>query len=291
MSLRHWSVHFRLRALHTLALVLSVAPLATAAPAEVRPVALSGRVAPGAGGAIYSQIFSGTAVVNDHDQVAFEAQLSGGSVTNLNNLGLWLGDSPSSQSLLARSGNQPAGLPAGVTFSGGFEPPSLNNHGEVTFIASIEPALQPIEDGAWTTAGGTLRLLAADRYPLPNVPGTPSVLRGVWNASINDAGQSVFFAPLATSSSFYVDTPGQPLRRVISQGDALPGGSGLQALELYTPRSPITAASALPPRARAVPITTPASGPKSPARCGSLPAVATARPASPASTTLFTTPP
>ena len=77
MNGRHRSVHFRLRALQALAVILSVAPLAMAAPTEVCPVALSGLPAPGSNGATYAQIYGGTAVVNDQDQVAFIAQLSG----------------------------------------------------------------------------------------------------------------------------------------------------------------------------------------------------------------------
>ena len=74
-------------------------------------------------------------------------------------------------------------------------------------MASIRPAVQPIEAGAFTTSGGTLHLLAADRYPVPGTSGPPPVPQGVSNATINDAGQSVFSTASATSQSFWVDTP------------------------------------------------------------------------------------
>ncbi len=232
MSCSQWSAYVRLLSLVAFVAMLPATRVVASVPTEFRPIALSGQPAAGVPGATYSTIFSGNAVVNDHGQVVFQAQLSGSGVTSLNDFGLWLENSPTSHTLIARSGNQPPGLPDGVTFSGGFEPPGLNNRGEVTTIASIEPAVMPIEGGIFTTAGGPLRLLAADRYPLPNASGSPTVQRGVWFALINDAGQSSFSAPLSDSASYWVDTPGQPLRRVVTTGDTLPGDFSPHVLAL-----------------------------------------------------------
>src|SRR4051812_35754097 len=222
---RHPSALVRLCAFFIFTAMLPNAPLIAAAPTsatEVRPIALSGQPAAGVPGAIYSSIVGDSAAVNDHDQVVFEAYLSGGGVTDSNQFGLWIGNSLSSQTLIARTGNQPPGLPASMHFAESFEPPLLNNRGEVTFTPCIAPVAQPNKSGAWTTAGGPLRLLVAEEYPLPNYPGNP-IATSAWYTSLNDSGQSAFEASVSGGSSFFVDTPGQTLRRVVTTGDALPG--------------------------------------------------------------------
>ena len=216
-----------LRTLAALLAILSALPLVAAVPGELRTIALSGRSAAGVSNATY-QFIHGNAVVNDRGQVAFGGQLTGPGITAANNRGQWLGPSLTQQSLIARTGDQAVGLPAGIHIINGFpEPVALNNNGEMTFMAEIENA-QPSR-AIWTTAGGSLRLLAADRYPLPNTPGSPVVTSLVRAIDINDAGQSSFYTPMATGSSFWVDTPGQPLRRVVAVGDTLPGGTNLKA--------------------------------------------------------------
>jgi hypothetical protein len=160
----------------TARVLLPAAPLAavpTSAP-EVRLIALSGQPAAGVPGATYSTIVGDNAAVNDRDQVVFEAYLTGSGVTDGNRFGLWLGSSLTSQTLIARTGNQPPGLPASMHFAESFEPPLLNNRGDVTFTPCIAPVEQPNKSGTWTTAGGPLRLLVAEEYPLPNYPGTPT---------------------------------------------------------------------------------------------------------------------
>src|SRR5215212_8789685 len=112
----HTSAHGRLHAFLMLIAALPVAPLSAAPPAEVRTIALVGQPAPGVPGGSYSYIEGGTAKVNDRGQVAFTAQIAGSGITGLNNSGLWVSNSPTSQTLIARSGNRPPGLLAGVRF-------------------------------------------------------------------------------------------------------------------------------------------------------------------------------
>src|SRR5262249_39727281 len=114
----------------------------------------------------------------------------------------------------------------------GFGPPQLNNRGEVAFSCPIRPAAQPIESGAWTTAGGPLRPLAADRYPLTGAPGTPIVGRGVYGPLISDSGQTSFVTTFGSHTVLWVDTPGQPLRRVVGTGDNLRPGVGLPVTQV-----------------------------------------------------------
>jgi hypothetical protein len=232
----HWNPSTRAQwAIAFLALLaaMSATPLTASVP-EARPIVLSGQHAAGTTTANYSAIFGSSAMVNDHGQVAFTATMSGSGVNSANNMGLWLGDSPATNTLIARLGDRPPGLPVGARFSDwGFGPPQLNNRGEVAFSSPIQPAVQPIESGAWTTAGGPLRLLAADRYPLPGAPGSPIVGRGVYGPMISDSGQTSFVTTFGTNTTLWVDTPGGPLRRVVSTGDNLPPGVRLPVSQVF----------------------------------------------------------
>lgn len=201
---------------------------AAVSPPIARAIALSGQAAAGAGGAVYSSFDMDSIVVNESGQVAFTAALSGPGVGPENERGLWLDASPS-RTLVARFGDTPPGVPSHIKFGEyAFEPPRLNNLGEVNFIASITPAIQPIEVGAWTTTGGPLRLLAAPHVPLPGAPGSPIVGRNIRALGLNDAGHSLLTTLLDDKETLWVDTPGQPLRRVVTEGDTLPGAPTLR---------------------------------------------------------------
>jgi hypothetical protein len=202
---------------------------ASAMPTEVRPIVRSNQFAPGAGSARYLGFFPGAAVVNDQGQIAFEAVLFGAGVNISNDHGIWLSAAPGGpHSLVARFGNRPPGLPVGSRYTEYFETLGINNAGAVAFVAGIEPTAQPVDTGAWTTAGGPLRLLAADGYAIPGAPAAPAPTEGVRNPLMNDAGQTTFITNF-DNATLWVDTPGQPLRRVVSTGDSLPGGFNLQA--------------------------------------------------------------
>ena len=204
----------------------SIAAVAAPNPAmlKARPVVLTGQAAADVAGASFSWIDGNSPVVNDVGQICFNASIVGDGVNSTNNHGVWFFDSDGTGSLVARHGDRPPGLPEGTQFGDwGFEPPQLNNHGSVSIRGSLTPALQPIETGAWTSAGGELRLLAADRYPLPNSNGNPIVGRGVGVVQLNDLDQTLFFTQFGSGRTLWIDTPGQPLRRVVSRGDQLPG--------------------------------------------------------------------
>ncbi len=176
-------------------------------------------------------------MLNDHGQVAFNANLVGNGVTDGNRVGVWTGDSYADLNITERWGDQPAGLPSGIAYADqGFTLSQLNNAGEVAVSAAIEPVSQPIVTGTWTSAGGASRLLAVKGYPFPGVTGTPIVTGSFTNQPmLNDAGQTVFIASAdfgtGNLGSLWVDTPGSPLRKVytISQG---PGSTNSLLLPL-----------------------------------------------------------
>src|SRR5215212_1050462 len=209
----------------------------TAAVPEARPIVLSDQLAPGAGSARFFGVLNTSAVLNDRGQVAFNALLYGSGTNYLNNVGMWLYDSnSSSRTLVARMGSRPPGLPVGIAFGPfNFEPPQLNNRGEISFTSPFASSSTQLGYGAWTTAGGSLRLLAADGYPLAGAPGTPTVSSGYSNVDLSDTGQTAFVTSFGTSSTQWVDTPGQPLRKVVTTGDILPCGvnCGLQVATVY----------------------------------------------------------
>ena len=170
--------------------------------------------------------------MNDSGQVAFTAQLFGSGVTIFNNQGFWLHNtSTNSTTLVARFGSRPPGLPIGTRYGEYFESLALNNAGAVAFVAGIEPVVEPVDTGAWTSAGGPLRLLAADGYPIPGASQRACAPRRCLLAAHERRRQTSFFTDF-NDQTLWVDTPSQPLRRVASAGDTLPGVPGMQVESL-----------------------------------------------------------
>lgn len=203
-----------------------------AAPREVRTIARSNQAAAGSGTARFQSFFAGFATVNDFGQVAFGAQLVGSGVNSQNEQGIWFSASPDGpHSLVSRFGMQPPGLPAGSRYGWHYESLDINNLGNVSFVAGLDPALNPVETGAWSSGGGSLHLLAAERHSIPGAPGVPAPTEGVYWPLLNHVGQTTFLTNFF-NPTLWVDTPGQPLRPVASVGDLLPGGPNLHIKSL-----------------------------------------------------------
>jgi hypothetical protein len=128
-------------------------------PTHFRIVAREGEIAPGTDRAIRDL---GGAVINSAGDVAFAA-----SMDNIGSgepyMGLWAG-APASPSLLARSGDPAPGAGPGLTFSW-FETPSLNDRGQVAFVAGLagEAVTPDVDLSVWATdPSGELHLIARE---------------------------------------------------------------------------------------------------------------------------------
>jgi hypothetical protein len=160
-------------------------------------VALTGQQAPGApAGALYSAF--GAPVLNSSGQVAFYADLQtgAGDVVESNNRGIWSTGS-GALSLVARSGSQAPGMPAGRNFRF-LNPPVLNSAGQVAFTAALELVDEPESSttGLWSEGSGSLALVARSGRPAPGIPLDTEF--GTFNGVplFNASGQSAFIAGL-----------------------------------------------------------------------------------------------
>lgn len=198
-------------------------------------VAREGNQAPGTpSGVTFSELSVSTfssPVLNDAGKVSFTGTLAGPGVEIFNRRGVWSGGDGTELSLIARSGNQAAGAPAGVTY-GSFLGPVLNNNGRTAFKASFAGAPEggPNFDGIWKEGGG-LDLVQVARDGT-SAPGTSDGVRfaGIVHYSLNDAGQTAFSGILAgtgvdgtNSTGIWSEGGGLGLALVARGGDPAPG--------------------------------------------------------------------
>jgi hypothetical protein len=124
--------------------------------------------APGTGAAVAFATFS-ELVVDTQGRAAFFATLTGmtgggpSGITTANDTGLW-SERTGDFALVAREGDQAAGLPAGLLYST-FLGPTLNAGGQVAFAGTVTgPGVTTTTDGAiWAQdAGGILHLIVRD---------------------------------------------------------------------------------------------------------------------------------
>jgi len=142
-------------------------------------VALQGETAPDTAGGSYSGF--GAASFNDSGDVAFEADVSGGSVSE----GIFL-DSGGSDSALVLAGQPAPGTGAG-TFSS-FAGVSLNNHGEVAFHSTVVGGA--VNQGLFLYSDGQVSPLV---LPGAVAPGTGELpFQGFAAPALNDAGDVAF---------------------------------------------------------------------------------------------------
>src|SRR5207248_2438724 len=131
---------------------------------EVRTLALSGQQAPGTDPGVVFNGFGGPRL-NDSGDTAFTAtlQIGVGGVTGANALGLWK-QTNGPLGLVARTGSQAPGAPAGANFS--FIPSrrlAMNGSGQVAFDAQLPTGIAGVtganQNGIWSDSGGQLAMV------------------------------------------------------------------------------------------------------------------------------------
>jgi hypothetical protein len=225
-------------------LLVSISFVVVAHAAELRTVALTGQSAPGtAGGVTYESFGSylhpqyfygyGGAVLNDAGQVAFRANLAGDGVDSTNNQGVW-SEGSGNLAVVARTGSQAPGAPAGVNFS--TEPalelffPAFNDAGQTAFYgATTDGGL-----GLWSEGSGSLAAVARSGE---QAPGTPDGVTFTFNQLyqvldgpvLNNAGQTTFRSFLSGPGVTNANLMGRwsegsgSLALVVRQGSSMPG--------------------------------------------------------------------
>jgi hypothetical protein len=166
-----------------------------------RVVAYAGQAAPGLGNVQFLN-FTGFTFNNDGN-TAFSATLTGNGVTTDNDESIWVEDGGALQ-LIAREGDAaPGGGHYWILY-----PPALSGGGEVAFCSFLKQGQDGVDftnDFAiykYTVPAGNIVLIMRDGMPAPGMPAGVTFNAPVFNPSINDAGQVVFYAGLTGAPVF-----------------------------------------------------------------------------------------
>jgi hypothetical protein len=169
--------------------------------------------------------------LNNAGQTAFYAALTDGG------LGLW-SEGSGSLAPAARSGQPAPGTPSGVTFNFNLlyeqlDSPVLNDAGQTVFRTLVAGSgisnLNAL--GIWSEGSGSLLQVARRGSPVPGLPGVSH--DGFYQAGLNNAGQTIFYALLSGSGvnsennqAVWSEGSGS-LAMVARQGGPVPGMAGV----------------------------------------------------------------
>lgn len=150
---------------------------------NLRPVVLSGQPAPGAGGANFATAGVDLRfVLGTNGVVCFRNTITGAGVNSTNNSVLCVGSSTNNLRLLARTGAQPPGLPAGSYYTSlvinndNGSAPVIFGTNRVAFTAFARTPDAVTRQGLWVTdANGDVQLVFAEGLTLLEL--TPGVFR------------------------------------------------------------------------------------------------------------------
>ncbi len=200
-----------------------------APPTGAALLARLGDQAPGTPAGVNYNSFSSYLGPAPGSQSSFYLFLTGPGITVDNNGGLWVG-TPGAVSLLARSGDQAPGGPAGIVFVG-LSVPKMNASGQSAFVAGLGgPGITPPNLGIWRGTPGNLTLVTRTGEPASGTPAgvTYGIIR-TFSLRFNAAGQIGFKADLKgpgittnNGTGFWVGEPGG-LALLARTGDAAPG--------------------------------------------------------------------
>ena len=156
-----------------LGLLVTGSPAGARAAPTIRVVAYTGQQAPGASAGVTYRGF-GMASINGRGEVVFRADVVGPGVNATNYIGVWR-DAPGRVALLARAGQQAAGLPEGERYWFDLNAAQfafLGPDGESVLVSKTSvDGLAPTGSAAWLEQGGALSPIARSGEPAPHIPG------------------------------------------------------------------------------------------------------------------------
>lgn len=216
---------------------------------NLNPVLREGDVAPGIGTAVMG--FNAPAVLADGRFVLNATAAVGGTVTDANNAGLYVGTA-GNLNLVAREGDQVSNAPAGVQFGGFGIPIASAGSSAFAFRSAVVGA------GVTTTNNRAIfgftdvtgvRLVARQGDTAPGTGGASYGAFGTLDSgggtqlvTVGPTGATAFYSPLtgtgvttANDRAIFVDTPGGVVL-VVREGDEIDLDPGL-GIDLATVRS------------------------------------------------------
>jgi hypothetical protein len=179
----------------------------------------SGEQAPGMPAGATFQFLN--ASLSENGQMLLTGTVAGPGVTADNNVAIWKRDNAGSIHLLAREGEQAAGLPSGFSYGKTapmstliFSNRTINSLGQVAFHLQYNSLSgSSARSGIWAQdINGNLQLIAAVGFPLEIAPGNTRIVsdllfHGSGNnesgqrSGFNDRGQLAFYAAFTDGSS------------------------------------------------------------------------------------------
>ncbi len=195
--------------------------------APPRVVAYQGQLAPGLGNVMFDSFQSWT--INNDGNLAFLAKLTGAGVNTTNEQSTWVEDGGALH-MIARTGD-PA--PGGGHY-GYLYPPAVSGAGEAAFGAFLVQGIDGVDFTndfgiyKYTTPAGAVQLVVRDGMDAPGMPAGVTFVLGVFNPSINDAGQVAFYSSLTgapifqfNGDSVWVTSPTGVLTPVVVRGQSI----------------------------------------------------------------------
>lgn len=190
-------------------------------------IARAGNAAPGTpAGVNFDRFTAGLPSINDAGNVSFRGIVAGAGVTTANDTGLWV-ERSGALSLVAREGNQAAGLEAGTNFSA-FSDPVLNAAGQTAFVATLVGGVNAKNVALFAETGNVPAVVLRKGDAAPNVP-AGSVFANfaspLFNASNDFAFQATISGPNVTTlnnDGIWIKQDGV-LKPIALEGNAAPG--------------------------------------------------------------------
>jgi hypothetical protein len=139
-------------------------------------------------------VYTDFPVFNDAGLAAFSVAVTGSGVNGTNNFGTWSGVDLNGLALVARKGDQAAGLSAGVRYTDAQLPVGLNDSGHASLFSYLQGTgvNDTNDEGYWSGTPGSLVLLAREGSPAPGTPSGVTFRDSFAPVAINSSGNIAF---------------------------------------------------------------------------------------------------
>jgi hypothetical protein len=212
--------------------------IATTAGGTLELYAREGSTIPGYGTLKYGSGFAAgefsAPFIDNANRVLATLPLDGPGVTNANNVGVFVFNSPSSVAMLIRKGDNAPGYPAGAKISNIVSRPYMTPGGSFSFVATVSTTNKK---AVFVWGSGITKHMAEGEQ----APGFPSgvLVTSIFNNSfVTDSGQIIVIGSTSTGTAIWAGPLGKPFL-VAASGMTIPGVSFPGYITLTDPRPEI----------------------------------------------------